>query len=59
MYRSVSWVWQKKRARKVNACEMRVLRSIRGVTRRGRVGNVTVRERCGMKGTVPRSKKVW
>lgn len=57
MYGSESWVWQKKHASKVNACEMRVLRSICGVTRRERVRNVTVRERCGTKGIVTRIEK--
>ncbi|GBP21250.1 hypothetical protein EVAR_84377_1 [Eumeta japonica] len=44
-----SWVWQKKNESRINAVEMRSLRSTCGVSRKDRCGNSDVRERCGLK----------
>ncbi|GBP49979.1 hypothetical protein EVAR_37064_1 [Eumeta japonica] len=46
---SVSWVWQKKNESRINAMEMRSLRSMCGVSRKNRIINNDVRERCGLK----------
>ncbi|GBP32165.1 hypothetical protein EVAR_80933_1 [Eumeta japonica] len=52
MYGSESWVWQKKNESRINAVEMRSLRSICGVSRKDRCRNSDVRERCGLKENV-------
>lgn len=49
MYGSESWVWKKRQESRINAVEMRSLRSMIGVKLRDRVRNVEVRERCGVK----------
>jgi hypothetical protein len=49
MYGSESWVWQKKHISRVNAVEMRALRSMIGVKLSGRVRNEVIREECGVK----------
>ena len=48
MYGSESWVWQKKHESKINAVEMRSLRSMCGVTLNDRLRNDLIRERCGL-----------
>ncbi|GBP21120.1 hypothetical protein EVAR_11151_1 [Eumeta japonica] len=45
MYSSVSWVWHKKNKSRINAKEMRSLRSICGVSRKDGCRNSDVRER--------------
>jgi exonuclease III len=52
MYGSESWVWQKKHESKINAVEMRSLRSMCGVRLIDRVRNVEIRRRCGLKDDV-------
>lgn len=52
MYGSDSWVWQKKDESKINAVEMRALRSMCGVKISDRIRNSVIRERCGMKDDV-------
>jgi hypothetical protein len=49
MYGSESWVWQEKHISRVNAVEMRALRSMIGVKLTDRVRNEVIREECGMK----------
>ena len=49
MYGSESWVWQKRHESRINAVEMRALRSMCGVTLKDRVRNSVIRERCGLK----------
>jgi hypothetical protein len=44
MYGSESWVWQEKHTSRVNAVEMRVLRSMIGVKLSDRVRNDVIRE---------------
>ncbi|GBP59956.1 hypothetical protein EVAR_89027_1 [Eumeta japonica] len=52
---SESWVWQKKNeCIRINAVEMRSLRSMCGVSWKGRCRNGDVRERCGLKEDVSR-----
>ncbi|GBP49512.1 hypothetical protein EVAR_45488_1 [Eumeta japonica] len=46
MYGSQSWVWQKKNESRTNTVEMRLLRSVCGVSRKGRCRNSGVIERC-------------
>ena len=48
MYGSESWVWQKKHESRINAVEMRALRSMIGVKLSDRVRNSVIRERCGV-----------
>ncbi|GBP52397.1 hypothetical protein EVAR_4680_1 [Eumeta japonica] len=52
MYGGESWVWQKKNASRINAMEIRSLRSICGASREDRCRNNNVRERCGLKKNV-------
>ena len=49
MYGSESWVWQKKHKSKINAVEMRALRSMCGLKLCDRVKNSVIREKCGVK----------
>ncbi|CAG9109123.1 unnamed protein product [Plutella xylostella] len=49
MYGSESWVWQKKHESRLNAVEMRSLRSMLGVTLNDRLRNSFIREKCGLK----------
>ncbi|KAF9790000.1 hypothetical protein SFRURICE_002365 [Spodoptera frugiperda] len=49
MYGSESLVWQKKHESRINAVEMRALRSMCGVKLSDRVKNSVVREKCGLK----------
>ncbi|KAI5640894.1 reverse transcriptase (RNA-dependent DNA polymerase) domain-containing protein [Phthorimaea operculella] len=49
MYGSESWVWQKKHESRINAVEMRALRSMIGVKLSDRIKNRVIRERCGIK----------
>jgi hypothetical protein len=49
MYRSESWVWQKKHICRINAVEMRALRSMIGVKLNDRVRNKVIREEYGLK----------
>ncbi|GBP54495.1 Outer dense fiber protein 3-like protein 2 [Eumeta japonica] len=49
MYSSECWVWQKKNESRINAVEMRSLRSRYGVSRKDRCRNSDVTERCGLK----------
>ncbi|KAI5637059.1 acetyl-CoA carboxylase, central region domain-containing protein [Phthorimaea operculella] len=49
MYGSESWVWQKKHESRINAVEMRALRSMIGVKLSDRIRNSVIRERCGLK----------
>jgi hypothetical protein len=49
MYGSESWVWQKKHTSRVNAVEMRALRSTIGVKLSDSVRNEVIREECGVK----------
>jgi hypothetical protein len=49
MYGSESWVWQKKHTSRVNAVEMRALRSVIGVKLSDRVWNDVIREECDVK----------
>ncbi|KAI5643560.1 hypothetical protein NE865_04362 [Phthorimaea operculella] len=49
MYGSESWVWQKKHESRINAVEMRALRSMIGVKLSDRIRNSVIRERCGIK----------
>ena len=51
-YGSECWVWQKKHESRINAVEMRALRSMCGLTLNDRVNNVLIRERCGLKDDV-------
>ncbi|GBP84324.1 hypothetical protein EVAR_61541_1 [Eumeta japonica] len=48
MYGSESWVGQKKNESRINAVEMRSLRSTCGVSRKDRYRNSDVREQCGI-----------
>ncbi|XP_049870886.1 uncharacterized protein LOC126370141 [Pectinophora gossypiella] len=48
-YGSECWVWQKKHESRINAVEMRSLRSICGVKLSDRVRNSVIRQRCGVK----------
>ncbi|GBP27034.1 hypothetical protein EVAR_11269_1 [Eumeta japonica] len=52
MYGSEGWAWQKKNESKINALEMRSLRSMCGVSRKDRCRNSDVRARCGLKDDV-------
>jgi hypothetical protein len=52
MYGSESWVWHKKHTSRVNAVEMRALRSMIGVILSDRVRNEVIREECGVKDDV-------
>ncbi|CAH1645106.1 unnamed protein product [Spodoptera littoralis] len=52
MYGSESWVWQKKHESRINAVEMRALRSMCGLKLSDRVKNSVIRERCGLKDDV-------
>ncbi|GBP61740.1 hypothetical protein EVAR_31068_1 [Eumeta japonica] len=49
MYGRESWVWQKKNERKINAVEIRSLRSVYRESGKGRYRNSHVRERCRLK----------
>jgi hypothetical protein len=49
MYGSESWVWQKKHRSRVNAVEMRALRSTIGVKLSDRVRNEVIREEFSVK----------
>ncbi|GBP79061.1 hypothetical protein EVAR_58729_1 [Eumeta japonica] len=49
MYGSESWVWQKKNKSRINAVEMRSLRSTCGVFRKDKCRKGDVRERCVLK----------
>ena len=49
MYGSESWVWQAKHKSRINAVEMRALRSMEGVTLKDRIRNSVIRERVGVK----------
>jgi hypothetical protein len=49
MYASRSCVWQKKHTSRINAIEMRALRSMIGVKFSDRVRNEVIREECGEK----------
>ncbi|KAG7300726.1 hypothetical protein JYU34_015052 [Plutella xylostella] len=49
MYGSESWVWQKKNESRVNAVEMRSLRSMCGLKLNDRIRNSIIRERVGVK----------
>ena len=49
MYGSESWVWQKKHESRINAVEMRALRSMEGVTLKDKLRNSVIRERAGVK----------
>ena len=49
IYGSESWVWQKKHKSKINAVEMRALRSMSGIKLSDRVNNSIIREQCGVK----------
>ncbi|KAI5635653.1 reverse transcriptase (RNA-dependent DNA polymerase) domain-containing protein [Phthorimaea operculella] len=49
MYGSESWVWQKKHESRINAVEMRALRSMIGVKLSDKIRNSVIRERCGIK----------
>ena len=49
MYGSECWVWQTRHESRINAVEMRSLRSMGGVTLNDRVRNEVIRERCGLK----------
>ncbi|KAI8431494.1 hypothetical protein MSG28_015996 [Choristoneura fumiferana] len=49
MYGSESWVWQKKHESRINAVEMRALRSMIGVKLSDRIRNSEIRKRCGLK----------
>ncbi|GBP63020.1 hypothetical protein EVAR_43768_1 [Eumeta japonica] len=59
MYGSESWLWQKKNESGINAVEMRSLRSVCGVSRKGRCRNSDVSERCGLKEDVVTSMSRW
>ncbi|GBP06245.1 hypothetical protein EVAR_3592_1 [Eumeta japonica] len=52
MYGIEGWVWQKKNECRINAVDMRSLRSMCGVSRKDRCRNSDVRERCGLKDDV-------
>ena len=49
MYGSESWVWQKKHESRINAVEMRALRSMLEVKLSDRIRNSEIRKRCGLK----------
>ncbi|GBP87516.1 hypothetical protein EVAR_86553_1 [Eumeta japonica] len=49
MYCGEGWVWQKKNESRINAVEMRSLRSVRGVSQDDRCRNSDVREWCDLK----------
>ncbi|XP_060809954.1 uncharacterized protein LOC132904043 [Amyelois transitella] len=49
MYGSESWVWQKKHESRINAVEMRALRSMLGVKLSDRIRNSVIRECCDVK----------
>lgn len=49
MYGSESWVWQKRNESRINAVEMRSLRSMCGLTLKDRVRNSMIRKHCGLK----------
>ncbi|GBP87513.1 hypothetical protein EVAR_86550_1 [Eumeta japonica] len=49
MYGRESWVWQRKNENRINAVEMRSLRSMRGVSQDDRCRNSDVREWCDLK----------
>jgi hypothetical protein len=49
IYGSESQVWQKKHTSRVNAVEMRALRSLIGVKLSDRVRNEVLKEECGVK----------
>ncbi|CAG9134602.1 unnamed protein product [Plutella xylostella] len=49
MYGSESWVWQKKNESRVNAVEMRSLRSMCGLKLNDRIRNSVIRDRVGVK----------
>ena len=52
MYGSESWVWQKRHESRVNAVEMRSLRSMSGIKLTDRVRNSVIREKCGLKESI-------
>ncbi|CAG4947225.1 unnamed protein product [Parnassius apollo] len=52
MYGSESWVWQKKHESRINAVEMRSLRSMLVLNRNDRVRNCVIRDKCGMQDDV-------
>lgn len=52
MYGSESWVWQKRHQSRVNAVEMRALRSMCGVKLSDRIRNSVIRGKCGMDGDI-------
>jgi hypothetical protein len=52
MYVSESWVCQKRHQSRVNAVEMRALRSMCGVKLSDRVRNSVIRDKCGMDGVI-------
>jgi hypothetical protein len=49
MYGSESWVWQKKHTSRLNAVEMRAVRSMIGVKLSDGVRKQVVRKECGVK----------
>ncbi|GBP06466.1 hypothetical protein EVAR_4599_1 [Eumeta japonica] len=49
IYGSESWVWKKKNESRINAVDMRSLRSMCGVSQKERCRYSDVRERCGLK----------
>jgi hypothetical protein len=49
MYGSESWVWQKKHTSRINAVEMKALRSMIAVKFSDKVRNEAIREECGVK----------
>ena len=49
MYGSECWVWLAKHESRINAVEMRSLRSTCGVTLNDTLRNEVIRERCGIK----------
>ena len=49
MYGSECWVWQTRHESKINALELRSLRSMSGITLNDRVRNEVIRECCGLK----------
>lgn len=49
MYGSECWVWQKRNESRINAVEMRSLRSMCGLTLNDRIRNSVIREKCGLK----------
>ncbi|GBP40204.1 hypothetical protein EVAR_37605_1 [Eumeta japonica] len=57
MYGSESWAWQEENESRINAVEMRSLRSMCGVCRKGRCRNSNVRELCDLKDVVTRVKR--